>query len=96
MNTEPKVTKEQVVSWCPEPRGLQAPGCHAEIPAMSGENANSAGKFEENRRLGDRLLETFRAAKPGGRFVLQWRMFPKRPDGSTQDSCGCGCSCGCG
>src|SRR5262245_48833437 len=96
MSAEPKVTKGQVVSWCPEPRGLQAPGCHAEIPAMTGENASSAGKFEENRQLGDALLSTFRDKKPGGRFVLQWRMFPKRADGSRQDSCGCGCSCGCG
>jgi hypothetical protein len=96
MTTQPKVTKEQVISWCPEPRGLQASGCHAEIPAMSGEDAASAGKYQENRQLGDSLLAAFRAGKPGGRFVLQWRMFPQRSDGSRQDSCGCGCSCGCG
>ena len=96
MSAEPKVSIKQVISWCPEPRGVQPPGCHSEIPAMMGENASSAGKGEENRQLGAALVDTFKNKKPGGRFVLQWRMFPKRADGQRQDSCGCGCSCGCG
>jgi hypothetical protein len=41
MKTEPKVTKEQLVSWCPEQRGEQPVGYHHEIPALEFENAAS-------------------------------------------------------
>jgi hypothetical protein len=96
MKTEPKVTLEDVLSWCPEPRGDQDPGNHAEIPAMRLENASSQGKEAENRALGKKLVQAFEQNKPDhDRFVLQWRMFPKL-DGGASGSCGCGCSCGCG
>jgi hypothetical protein len=95
IRTEPKVTKEDVLSWCPEPRGDQKPGFHAEIPAMRLENAAAYGKDDENRVLGDKLVEAFQQNKPThGNFVLQWRMFPKLD--APPASCGCGCSCGCG
>ena len=99
MKTEPKVTKEQALSWCPKPRGDQEPGNHAEIPAMHYENAASAGgKDAENRELGRHIIDTFKTYKPGDRFVLQWRMFPNasNPANDRPDSCSCGCSCGCG
>ena len=94
--TDPKVTKEQVLSWCPEPRGDQDPGNHHEVPAMRYENASSSpGKEAENRELGRQLIATFEAYKPGDRFVLQWRMFPNA-DSADEPHDGCGCSCGCG
>ena len=97
MKTEPKVTLDDVLSWCPEPRGDQDPGNHAEIPAMRLEDAaSSQGKEAENRELGKQLVKTFEQFKPShDQFVLQWRMFPKLDAGSSA-SCGCGCSCGCG
>jgi hypothetical protein len=53
------------------------------------------GKVEENRALGDKLVQTFKDNKPThDNFVLQWRMFPKLDNPPA--SCGCGCSCGCG
>jgi hypothetical protein len=96
MKTEPKQTVDDVLSWCPEPRGEQPPGNHAEIPAMRLEDASSQpGKVEENRALGDKLVETFKQNKANhDQFVLQWRMFPKLD--APPASCGCGCSCGCG
>jgi hypothetical protein len=96
MKTEPKVTKDDVLSWCPKPRGDQDPGNHAEIPPMRLEDAKSKGKDVENRELSKKLVETFERYKPGDRFVLQWRMFPKLDSAAPSDSCGCGCSCGCG
>jgi len=97
MKTEPKVTKEEVLSWCPEPRGEQDPGNHAEVPPMRYEDAKSKGKYDENRKLSQEIIATFKKAKPGNeKFVLQWRMFPKAIPNQAEDSCGCGCSCGCG
>lgn len=98
MKTRPMATKDQMVSWCPTPRGAQQPGMHAEIPALRNENAKEKGKEEENRLLGEKIIAAFKAGKPGGRFVLHWRMFPNasHPDNQKADSCGCGCSCGCG
>jgi hypothetical protein len=98
MKTEPKVTKDDVLSWCPKPRGDQQPGNHAEIPPMRLEDAaSSPGKVAENRALGDKLVQAFQQNKQGyDRFVLQWRMFPKLDPAGPPASCGCGCSCGCG
>jgi hypothetical protein len=98
MKTDPKVTKQQVLDWCPQPRGLQEPGNHSEIPAMRYENAGSVGKDKENRDLSKKIIAAFKEGKPSGRFVLQWRMFPNaaHPDANKPDGCGCGCSCGCG
>jgi len=62
---------------------------------MRGEQAAAAGKDAENRRLGAAILNAFTINKPNGRFVLQWRMFPKAQSAAAS-SCGCGCSCGCG
>jgi len=96
IQTRPKLTKKQITDWCPTPRGLQTPGHHAQISPMDDENAASQGKVQENRILGDKLVETFKQFKqPNGRFVLQWRMFPNAADTSSY-TCGCGCSCGCG
>jgi len=97
MRTEPKVTKEQLVSWCPEPRGNQPVGYHHEIPALEFENAASRDKDAENRLLNQKLLATFREFKKDDRFILQWRMFPNasHPAVKNPDGCGCGCSCGC-
>lgn len=96
MKTEPKQTVDDVLSWCPEPRGDQLAGNHAEVPAMRLEDANSQpGKVAENRALGEKLVQTFKDNKPThDNFVLQWRMFPKLD--APPASCGCGCSCGCG
>ena len=96
MRAEPKVTKEQLKSWCPEPRGNQPIGYHHEIPALEHENASSRGKDTENRELNDKLVAVFREIK-GDQFVLQWRMFPNaaNPKTHSPESCGCGCSCGC-
>jgi hypothetical protein len=96
MKTEPKLTVDDVLSWCPEPRGDQPAGNHAEVSPMRLEDAAAHGKDAENRKLGEKLVETFKQNKPGAAgFVLQWRMFPKL-DGTPPASCGCGCSCGCG
>ena len=95
MKTEPKQTVDDVLSWCPEPRGDQLPGNHAEVPAMRLEDAAAHGKDQENRDLGNALVQTFQKNKPThDNFVLQWRMFPKLDNPPA--SCGCGCSCGCG
>ena len=84
-----------MLSWCPEPRGDQDVGNHAEVPAMRYEDAASQGKDVENRELGRQLIATFAAYKPGDRFVLQWRMFPNA-NSTDEHQDGCGCSCGCG
>ena len=106
MKTEPKVTKAQVKSWCPRPRGVQDPGNHARIPALEFENAGSTGKDAENRELNRRIIEVFKAIKQrdgenpetGPRFIIQWRIFPNASNAIANDpnQCGCGCSCGCG
>ena len=107
MKAEPKVTRAQLTSWCPEGRGSQPLGYHHEIPALEHENARSKGKDEENRELNERLQAVFREIKKerdtddpetGPRFVLQWRIFPNASNPKINDpgQCGCGCSCGCG
>jgi hypothetical protein len=106
MKTEPKLTKAQVKSWCPRPRGDQDPGNHARIPALESENASSTGKDAENRELNRRIVEVFKAIKQrdgdnpetAPRFVIQWRIFPNASNAIASDpsQCGCGCSCGCG
>ena len=65
------------------------------------ENAAEGGKFQENRELARQIITAFRNVKnggqPGGKLVLQWRMFPNADYASGGGgSCGCGCSCGCG
>lgn len=105
MKTEPKLTKAIVKSWCPRPRGEQDPGNHARVPPLEFENAASAGKDAENRRLNDEIIKLFRTIKErdgkdpetGPRFIIQWRIFPNaaNPIASDPNQCGCGCSCGC-
>jgi hypothetical protein len=105
MKTTPKLTKAQIKSWCPQPRGDQEPGHHGEIPALDHENANTTGGYAENRELTEKILEAFKAIKKrdsedpdtGPRFVLQWRIFPNALNTNSADpnQCGCGCSCGC-
>jgi len=99
MTTQPRVTTQEAIKWCPitRPGGEQPAGCHAEVPAMSDENAAaSPEKYAENRALNTVLHETFREHKTtSDKFVLQWRMFPK-DTGLPDDSCACGCSCSCG
>ena len=105
MKAEPKVTKAQLKSWCPAPRGNQPAGYHHEIPALEFENASSKGKDEENRALNKRLAAIVQEVKgrdsddpeTGARFVLQWRIFPNaaNPNVNKAEQCGCGCSCGC-
>jgi hypothetical protein len=102
----PKVTLQQSLDWCPEPRGLQPKGTHAPIPPMTGENAEAAGQGEVNRQLSDRIAQLMHEMKKnddpndpnaGPRFVIQWRMFPNGANKYVQQGqCGCGCSCGCG
>jgi hypothetical protein len=112
MKTTPKLTKAQIKSWCPQPRGDQAPGHHGEVPALDNENASTppaggyTGGYDENRQLTEKILEAFKSIKKrdsedpdtGGRFVLQWRIFPNalNPNSRDPNQCGCGCSCGCG
>jgi hypothetical protein len=103
MKAEPKVTRAQLRSWCPEPRGNQPLGYHHEIPAMEHENASSEGKDEENRMLHRRLAAVVGEVKgrdsddpeTGPRFVLQWRIFPNASNPKSNDAGQCGCSCGC-
>src|SRR5215472_11643592 len=81
ITTQPRVTKEEALKWCPNtrPGGEQPAGMHAEIPAMTWENAaGSPDKYEENRALNIALHQKFKEAKAtSDKFVLQWRMFPK-------------------
>jgi len=105
MKTEPKLTKAEVKSWCPRPRGAQDPGTHARIPGLEYENASSAGKDAENRKLNEEIVKVFRGIKQrdgtdpetGPRFIIQWRIFPNASNANASDpnQCGCGCSCGC-
>jgi hypothetical protein len=102
---KPKMTLQQVLDWCPEPRGLQPTGTHAPVPAMTGESADGQ-QIEVNRELGRRIAEVLKELKKnddpndpdkGPRFVIQWRMFPNGSNTYVQNGqCGCGCSCGCG
>jgi hypothetical protein len=112
MKTSPKFTKNQLISWCPQPRGSQPIGHHSAIPALDNENSETppaggyVGGYEENRLLNQKLLAAFREVKKrdgddpetGPRFLLQWRIFPNaaNPVSSDPNQCGCGCSCGCG
>jgi hypothetical protein len=98
ITASPKQSKLSVLAWCPSTRqgGTQPPGSHSEMPEMTGENAaQRAGKVEENRKLGDALVKTLQGIKPGGQFVLQWRIWPKVGAAEPKEGCGCGCSCGC-
>jgi hypothetical protein len=106
MQVEPKITRAQAKEWCPKPRGLQEPGNHAAVPAMSKENAD-AKALAENRQLTGEIVAAFKRIKKsddptdpekGPRFVIQWRMFANasNPNNGKPDHCGCGCSCSCG
>src|SRR5262245_42174126 len=99
IKANPKQSRGSVLAWCPSTRkgGAQPPGTHSEIPEMTGENAaEGKGKVEENRQLGEALVKTFKGIKPGGKFVLQWRIWPNSDytENQKSESCGCGCSCG--
>jgi hypothetical protein len=107
MKTEPKVTKADVISWCPKRlHGDQDDGTHADVPGLTNENAVDYGKDTVNLELRDQVLSVFRKVKQqndssdpetGPRFVLQWRIFPNASNQISRDpnQCGCGCSCGC-
>jgi hypothetical protein len=100
ITTQPRVTKEQAIKWCPNtrPGGEQPAGRHAEIPPMEDENANAfSAKYQENRDLNKALHEKFKELKAtSDKFVLQWRMFPKDTGQPDEGGCACGCSCSCG
>jgi hypothetical protein len=106
-NATPKVTRRDVMDWCPVPRGKQPKGVHEEVPEMTGENADTdpAG-FAQNRILAKQIATALHTLKKndnpadddkGPRFVIQWRLFPNASNPkAAADQCGCGCSCGCG
>jgi hypothetical protein len=108
MQTMPQLTLAVVKSWCPQPRGIEQPGHHHEVPPLDNENADAAGNAE-NRLLTKQIVAAFQAIKKidpvvdgvpdsAPRFIIQWRIFPNasNPIAADPNQCACGCSCGCG
>jgi hypothetical protein len=105
MKTTPKLTKAEVWSLLPQPRGNQPKGKHAPIPGLDNEDsASDPEAANRHRRLHTKIMEAFRETQPrdgedpetGPRFVLAWRIFPNKSNPvANEPNCGCGCSCGC-